>query len=104
MGVTRLKRKDRKNTAVAKNRVIRAQQLSSKPVIKNVDVEAIKESFAASSQKSKPAAKKVEAPNEEVVEEGKAEVVVENPVIKEVTTEAAVADEMKVEEEPKEEK
>lgn len=48
MGVTRLKRKDRKNKAVAKNRVIRAQQLSSKPVIKNVDVEAIKESFAAS--------------------------------------------------------
>ena len=45
MGVTRLKRKERKNRAVANNRTSRIKQLTKVPVIKNVDVEAIKKSF-----------------------------------------------------------
>jgi len=45
MGVTRLKRKDRKNKSRAKNRLEVIKQLLTKPVVKNVDVEAIKASF-----------------------------------------------------------
>jgi hypothetical protein len=73
MAVTRLKRKDRKNKSVAKNKVSRIQHLNSKPVIKNVDVEAIAEGFSANAKKAKPAEKKEEAPIVEaaVVEEVK---------------------------------
>ena len=46
MGITELKRKGRKNRAVANNKVARIKQLLTKPTIKNVDVEAIKASFA----------------------------------------------------------
>ena len=46
MAVTRLKRKDRKNIARANKRVADLKRLTSMPVIKNVDVEAIKASFA----------------------------------------------------------
>jgi hypothetical protein len=45
MAVTRLKRKERVNRAKANNRQAKIKQLTIKPVIKNVDVEAIKESF-----------------------------------------------------------
>lgn len=45
MGVTRLKRKDRKNKARANNRVAKIKQLLSTPVIKNVDVEELKARF-----------------------------------------------------------
>jgi hypothetical protein len=47
MGVTRLKRKDRANRAVANNRVARIKQLTLTIPIKNIDVEAIKAEFAA---------------------------------------------------------
>lgn len=47
MGVTRLKRKDRVNKAVANNRVAEIKRLQQKPIIKNVDVEAIKAEFAS---------------------------------------------------------
>lgn len=47
MGVTRLKRKDRANSATANNRVARIKQLTLTPVIKTVDIEAIKAEFAA---------------------------------------------------------
>lgn len=43
---TELKRKDRKNKARANNKVQKIQQLLRKPEIRNVDVEAIKASFA----------------------------------------------------------
>ena len=46
MAVTELKRKGRKNRAVANNKTARIKQLLIKPTIKNVDVEAIKASFA----------------------------------------------------------
>ncbi|QNF34547.1 hypothetical protein HUW51_18110 [Adhaeribacter swui] len=45
MAVTRLKRKDRKNKARANNRQRVIKQLLTTPVIKNVDVEALKASF-----------------------------------------------------------
>lgn len=47
MGVTRLKRKDRRNKAKANARVKRIKQLTLTPVIKKVDVEEIKKSFTA---------------------------------------------------------
>jgi hypothetical protein len=53
MGVTRLKRKEKRNRAVAKARVAKIKHLTTVPVIKNVDVEEIKKSFAAPAKKSK---------------------------------------------------
>jgi hypothetical protein len=47
MAVTRLQRKDMRNKARANNRVKRIKQLTKMPVIKNVDIEEIKKSFAA---------------------------------------------------------
>jgi hypothetical protein len=46
MGVTTLKRKLRRKRQGQTARVIKIKQLSAKPVIKNVDVEEIKASFA----------------------------------------------------------
>jgi hypothetical protein len=46
MGVTTLKRKLKRKRQGQTARVIKIKQLSAKPVIKNVDVEAIKASFA----------------------------------------------------------
>ena len=71
MAVTRLERKGQKNKSRAKARVKTIKRLGLFPVIKNVDVEAIKAEFA----KPKKAEKKEEAP----VEEAKAEAVVEAP-------------------------
>lgn len=51
MGVTRLKRKDLRNKSKANNRVSRIKQLTATPVIKNVDVEAIKAGFKKSDNK-----------------------------------------------------
>ncbi len=45
MAVTRLKRKDRKNRAVANNKVSEIKRLIAKPIIKRVDVEELKASF-----------------------------------------------------------
>lgn len=47
MGVTRLKRKDRRNKAKANARVKRIKQLTLTPVIKKVDVEELKKAFTA---------------------------------------------------------
>ena len=46
MAVTRLKRKDRRNKAVANNKVAAIKILKARPIIKLVDVEAINSSFA----------------------------------------------------------
>jgi hypothetical protein len=46
MAVTRLKRKDRRNKAVANNKVAAIKILKQRPIIKLVDVEEIKASFA----------------------------------------------------------
>jgi hypothetical protein len=45
MGVTTLKRKLKRKRQGQTGRVIKIKQLSAKPVIRNVDVEAIKASF-----------------------------------------------------------
>ncbi len=46
MAVTQLKRKGRKNRAVANNKVADVKRLTLKPTIKKVDVEELKASFA----------------------------------------------------------
>lgn len=46
MGVTKLNRKERRNRAIATNKVSAIKQLTLKPTLKNVDVDAIKASFA----------------------------------------------------------
>ena len=46
MAVTRLERKEKRNRRNAQKRQIRIKNLLKKPVIKNVDIEAIKLSFA----------------------------------------------------------
>ncbi|WP_198045107.1 hypothetical protein [Spirosoma montaniterrae] len=46
MAITELKRKGRKNRAIANNKTAAIKQLLRRPIIKNVDVEAIKASFA----------------------------------------------------------
>lgn len=62
MAVTRLVRKAKKNRSVSKKRIANIKRLTSKPVIKNVDIEQIKEEFAK--KKAKPAPK-AEAPAKE---------------------------------------
>ncbi len=54
MGVTRLKRKDRKNKARANNKVARIKQLLATPVIKNVDMDEFRAQFGEA-PKNKPA-------------------------------------------------
>ena len=60
MAVTRLERKGRKNKNVAKKRVATIQRLSFVPVIKNVDINAIKKEFDAKKLNSAAEADKVE--------------------------------------------
>jgi len=60
MGVTRLKRKDRKNKARANNRVARIKQLLATPVIKNVDMNELRAQFGEAPKNT--AAENTEAP------------------------------------------
>ena len=46
MAVTRLIRKEKRNRAVANNRVARIKFLTLTPVVKNVDVEGVKAAWA----------------------------------------------------------
>ncbi len=46
MGITKLERKGRRNAAIAINKQTYIKQITRKPIIKKVDVEAIKASFA----------------------------------------------------------
>ncbi len=50
MAVTQLKRKGLRNKANAKGRIARIKNLLRKPEIRNVDVEAIKASFATNKE------------------------------------------------------
>lgn len=50
MSVTRLLRKDKRNKAKATNRLTIVKQLTRRPTLKNVDVEAIKKEFEAKKQ------------------------------------------------------
>ncbi|MFD1185059.1 hypothetical protein [Pontibacter rugosus] len=60
MGVTRLKRKDRKNKARANNKVARIKQLLLTPVIKNVDMDELRAQFGEA-PKNKPATEETAA-------------------------------------------
>lgn len=112
MGITRLKRKARRNKHTAAKRQVSMQQLNSQPVIKNIDAEAIKASFASAPakeaaapapvEKKAPAAKAVveETPVAEV--EAVEETVVEAPVA-EATESAEVEAPAEGDEETKEE-
>ncbi|MFD2512616.1 hypothetical protein ACFSRY_01945 [Pontibacter locisalis] len=53
MGVTRLKRKDRKNKARANNKVARIKQLLMTPVIKNVDMDELRAQFGEAPKNNK---------------------------------------------------
>jgi hypothetical protein len=68
MAGTSLKRKARKNRVVAKKRVTNIQRLQQQPVIKNVDIEAIKAEFEQAGKK-KPAEKKEETAKADKKEE-----------------------------------
>ncbi len=52
MAITELKRKGRKNRAVANNKTNAIKQLLRKPIIRNVDVDAIKASFEEKKQQA----------------------------------------------------
>ncbi len=65
MAVTRLQRKDQKNKYRANMRQATIKRLNAKPVIKNVDIEEIKASFA---KKSKPSKKAVKEEQEQTAE------------------------------------
>ena len=58
MAVTQLARKGRVNKTRSRQRNQLIKLLTAQPVIKNVDIEAIKQEFAAKKAGSKPAAKK----------------------------------------------
>lgn len=47
MAITKLERKGRRNSSIAINKQTVIKQITRKPVIKKVDVEAIKASFAS---------------------------------------------------------
>ena len=66
MAVTRLKRKAKRNKTRAAVRQATMKNLNAKPVIKSVDVDAIKAEFAGkSAAPAKKKAKKEEAKDEE---------------------------------------
>ena len=77
MAITRLERKGRKNKNVAKKRVNTIKRLSSKPVIKNIDVDAIKATFTSTTKSSKSKAKKSDKIDEPEVTPGAQDVVEE---------------------------
>lgn len=60
MAVTQLARKGRVNKARSAKRKQSLKLLTAKPVIKNIDIEAIKASFEAKKGAAKPAKKKAE--------------------------------------------
>ena len=65
MGVTRLKRKGRRNKQRAAERQNSIKQLTAKPVLKNVDKEELKASFKTEEPKKAAKARKEEAPKAE---------------------------------------
>lgn len=76
MGITRLKRKARRNKQTAAKRNNNIKQLTAQPVIKNVDKDELKASFTTAEAPKKTESKK-SAPKAEVVEVAVEEVKVE---------------------------
>jgi hypothetical protein len=97
MGITRLKRKARRNKKTSATRKNSIKQLSAQPVLKNIDKEAAKAAFgtpASEEKKPKAKAKKTEEATPEVVEA----VVEETVKTEEVETPEASAEEVVSEE------
>jgi Spy/CpxP family protein refolding chaperone len=92
MGITRLKRKARRNKKTSATRKNSIKQLSAQPVLKNIDKEAAKAAFAPVMEEKKPKAKakKMEETTAEVVEA----VVEETVKTEEVETPKAKAEEV----------
>ncbi|MCC9168598.1 hypothetical protein [Pontibacter harenae] len=65
MGVTRLKRKDRKNKARANNKQARIKHLLLTPVIKNVDMDELRAQFGEAPKNNTEAAEAPAATTEE---------------------------------------
>jgi len=86
MAVTTLQRKVRRRRAKSVQRLVDIKLITKRPVIKNVDVEAIKAEFAAKKAASSPAKSKKAAAVEAPVE------VVATPVAAVETPEAPVAE------------
>lgn len=84
MAVTRLKRKARRNKLRSKKRLQKMALESTKPVIKNVDIEELKKGFSATPSKAKKAEK-------EEVKEAKVEAITEAPVKEEKKEEKIAA-------------
>ncbi len=89
MAVTRLERKGRKNKAVAKKRKGVIKHLTAKPVLKNIDIEAVKAEFekkgavkSAPKKEEKPKAE-AKAPEVKEVKTEKAKTVEATPEVKE---------------------
>lgn len=104
MAVTRLKRKAKRNKARAKVRNNTIQLLNSKPLIKNVDVEAIKEEFSNAAEK--PVKKKVESPKaaDKSVVEAEVKAGSDQPVAPKTKKEEVVTEKPKQKATPKVEK
>lgn len=74
MGITRLKRKARRNKQRSADRVNKIKQLTSTPVIANIDKEELKASFGEAPKKeTAPKAKKEKVEKPAVEEAPKAE-------------------------------
>lgn len=65
MGGTSIKRKERKNRVKSKKRLEAVRRLTKRPVLKNIDIEAIKEDFTKNSKVEKSTGDKPPT-NEEV--------------------------------------
>ena len=57
MGYSKLKRKKLRNRLKAQQKTVKIKELNAQPVIKNIDVAAIKEEFRAKKQGNTPAKK-----------------------------------------------
>ena len=85
MGITRLKRKARRNKQTAAKRQVQMQQLNRQPVIRKIDAEAIKSSFGTAPvvEETAPVAETAETVEEKA----------EEPVAEATEEPAAEADE-----------
>lgn len=82
MAITRLKRKGKRNKAVASQRISAIKLLTATPVIKNVDIEELKAGFSAKGG-SKAASKTKKEESAETVAEKQEEPSKNHPADKE---------------------
>lgn len=89
MGITRLKRKARRNKKTSATRKNNIKQLSAQPVLKNIDKEAAKAAFESSAkEEKKPKAKAKKVVAEAVAEKTEKTEEVKTPKAKAVEVES----------------